>query len=54
MILSDCVVCNSKKSGIIKENASGLLSSVGIKKPVSKIPLVAPLLLSRYEQVHIR
>ena len=47
MLLSERVVCDSKKSKFIKEQeASGLLllSSLGIKTPLSKIPLVGPLL----------
>ena len=45
MLLSKCEVCDSKKSKFIKEQeASGLLSSLGIKTPLSKIPLVGPLL----------
>ena len=41
MFLSKCAVCDSKKSKFIKEQeASGLLSSLGIKTPLSKIPLV--------------
>ena len=41
MLLSKCAVCNSKKSKFIKEQeASGLLSSLRIKTPLSKIPLV--------------
>ena len=44
MILSNCVVCESKKSKFIKrQEASGLLSSLGIKAPLSKIPLFGPL-----------
>ena len=36
MLLSTCVVCNSKNSRFIKEQeASGLLSSLGIKTPLS-------------------
>ena len=46
MLLSNCVLCDSKKSNFNKqEEASGLLSSLGIKTPLSKIPLVGPLLL---------
>ena len=45
MTLSKCVVCDSKKSKFIKEQeASGVLSSLGIKTPLSKIPLVGLLL----------
>ena len=45
MLLLKCVVCDSKKSKFIKEQeASGLLSSLGIKTPLNKIPLLGPLL----------
>ena len=44
MLLSKCVVFDSKKSKFIKEQeASGLLNSLGIVTPLSKIPLVGPL-----------
>ena len=44
MLLSKCKVCNSKKSKFFKKEASGLLSSLGIKTPLNKIPLLGPLL----------
>ena len=45
MLLSKCAMCDSKKSKFIKEQeASGLLSSLGIKTPLSNIPLLGPLL----------
>ena len=45
MLLSECAVCDSKTSTFIKEQeASGLLSSLGIKTSLSKIPLVGLLL----------
>ena len=45
MILSKCEVCNSKKLKFIKEQeARGSLSSLEIKTPLSKIPLLCPLL----------
>ena len=45
MLLSKCSVCDSKKLQFIKEQqAGGLLISLGIKTPLSKIPLVGPLL----------
>ena len=45
MLLSKCAVCDSKKSKFIKQkDASGLLSSLGIKTPLNKTPLVGPLL----------
>ena len=43
MLLSKCALCDSKKSKFVKEQeASGLLSSLGTKVPLSKIPLVGP------------
>ena len=45
MFLSKCEVCGSKKSKFIKEQeASGSLSSLGIKTTLSKIFLVGHLL----------
>ena len=45
MLLSKYEVCDSKKSKFIKEETdSKLLSSFGIKTPLSKIPFVDPLL----------
>ena len=45
MLLSKCAVHDSKKQKCIKEQeASGLLNSLGINTPLSKIPLVGPLL----------
>ena len=39
ILSSKCVVCRSKKSRFIKEQeAEGLLSNLGIKTPLSKIP----------------
>ena len=41
MLLSKCVVCVNKKSKFIKEQeASGLLSNLGVKTPLSKTPLL--------------
>ena len=45
MLLSKCAACDSKKSKFVKQQeASGLLSSLGIKNPSIKIHLVGPLL----------
>ena len=45
MLLSKCAACDSKISKYAKQqDASGLLSSLGIKKLLSKILLVWPLL----------
>ena len=37
---SRCSVCGIKKSRFIKEGAKSLLSNLGIKAPLSKIPLL--------------
>ena len=45
MLLSKCAICGSKKSKLIKkQEANGLLSSLGIKIPLSKIPLLGNVL----------
>ena len=45
MLLPKCQVCDSEISKLMKEQeASGLLSSLEIKTPLSEIPLVGPLL----------
>ena len=45
MILSKCAVCNSKKSKFIKQQeAKGLLSKLGIKTPLNKIPILGDIL----------
>ena len=41
MMLSKCAICNNKKSRFIKkQEAKGLLSNLGIRTPLSKIPLL--------------
>ena len=46
MLLSKCEVFDTKKPKFNKEQeASGLLSSLGIKTPLSKITIVCRLLL---------
>ena len=38
---SKCAICGSKKSRFMKEQqAEGLLNNLGIKTPLSKIPLL--------------
>ena len=45
MILSKWAICNSKKSKFIKQQeAKGLLSKLGIKTPLSKIPILGDIL----------
>ena len=45
MILSKCAICGSKKSKFIKkQETKGILSILGIKTPLSKIPLLGYVL----------
>ena len=45
MIQSNCANCGSRKSKFIKEQqAMGILSNLGIKTPLSKVPLLNILL----------
>ena len=46
MLWSECAVCDNKKPRFIKkETANGLLTSIGIKTPLSQIPSVGLRLL---------
>ena len=41
MILSKCAICGSKKSKFIEnQEAKGLLSNLGIRAPLSKVPVL--------------
>ena len=45
MILSKCAICGSKKSRFIKnQEAKGLSSNLGIKTPLSKVPILGDIL----------
>ena len=45
MILSKCTICGSKKSRFIKnQEVKGLLSNLGIRTPLSKIPILGDIL----------
>ena len=45
IILSKCAICGSKKSRFIKnQEAKGLLSNLGIKTPLSKVPILGDIL----------
>ena len=40
-ILSNCTICDSKKSRFIKDlEAKGLLSNLGVRVPLSKVPIL--------------
>ena len=41
MILSKCAICGGEKSKFIKnQEAKGLLSNLGIRTPLSKVPVL--------------
>ena len=41
MVLSKCAICGSKKSRLVKnQEAKGLLSSLGVRTPLSKVPIL--------------
>ena len=45
MILSNCAICNSKKSRFIKnQEVKELLSNLGIKTPLKKVPILGDIL----------
>ena len=45
MVLSKCTICGSKKSKFIKEQqAKGLLSNLGLRASLNKIPLLGDIL----------
>ena len=45
MLSSKCAICGSKKSKLVKEHeAKGLLSNLGIKTPLNKVPLSGDIL----------
>ena len=45
MMLSKCAICGSKKSKFIKkQQARGLLSNLGIRTPLNKVPLLRDIL----------
>ena len=45
MILSNCAICDSKKSRFVKhQEAKGLLSKLGFKTPLSKVPILGDIL----------
>ena len=45
MILSKYAICGSRKSRFIKnQEGKGLLSNLGIKTPLSKVPILGDIL----------
>ena len=45
MVLSKCEISGSKKSRFIKnQEAKGLLSNLGVRTPLSKVPILGDIL----------
>ena len=45
MLLSKCAICDSKKSRFIKDReAKGLLNNLGVRTPLSKVPILVDIL----------
>ena len=45
MVLSKCAICGSKKSRFIKnQEGKGLLSNLGVRTPLSKVPILGHIL----------
>ena len=45
IILSKCAICGNKKSKFIKnQEVKGLLSNLGIRTPLSKVPILGDIL----------
>ena len=45
MVLSKCANCGSKKSRFVKnQEAKGLLSNLGVKTPLHKVPILGDIL----------
>ena len=45
MILSKCAICGSKRSRFIKNQESkGLVSNLGVRTPLSKVPILGDIL----------
>ena len=45
MILSRCAICGGKKSRFIKnQEAKGLLNNLGVRTPLSKVPILGDIL----------
>ena len=45
MVLSKCAICDSEKSRFIKnQETKGLLSNLGARTPLSKVPILGDIL----------
>ena len=45
MIVSKCAICGNKKSRFIKnQEAKGLINNLGLRTPISKVPVLGDIL----------
>ena len=45
MVLSKCAICGSKNSTFVEnQEAKGLLSNLGVRTPLSKVPILGDIL----------
>ena len=45
MVLSKCAICGSKKSRFVQnQEEKGLLSNLGVRTPLSKVPILRDIL----------
>ena len=44
ILFSKCAICDTKEARFVKKQGSGMLSILGLKTPLSKIPLFADIL----------
>ena len=45
MVLSKCAICGSKNSTFVEnQEAKGLLSNLGVRTPLSKVPILGGIL----------
>ena len=53
MILSKCAIYSNKKSRFIKtQEAKGLLSNLGIRTPLSKVPVLGNILFWKHIEMN--
>ena len=46
MVLWKCAICDTKKSSFIKnQEGKGLLSNLGVRTPLGKVPILGDILL---------
>ena len=51
MILSKCAACGSKKSKFINnQEAKGLLSNLGLRTPLNKVPIFGDICFELYKK----